>query len=293
MKPKILLALCLAAVLVSCSNNEKAKHVFYIGLDGWGSYTMDCADMPNVRRLMDEGSFTLKKRTVLPSHSASNWASMFMGAGPEIHGFYECCSTTPDLEPRFLSKNGIFPTIFQLLRNREPDAEIGAMYEWKGIEYLIDTLSMSKFANIPQKQLCDSAKAYITAKKPKLAAFIYDDPDHVGHKYGHDTEELYAKMTELDAWIGEILAAIEQAGIMDDSIIIVTSDHGGIKHSHGGTTMMEMETPLIVYGKGIKKGYRFDDISVAQCDVASTMAYIFGLEQPQAWYGRAIKCIFD
>lgn len=291
MKRYIILAVCLAAI--SCTTMEKAEHVFFIGLDGWGSYTMESADMPNVRKLMDEGAYTLKKRTVLPSHSASNWASMFMGAGPEIHGFYECCSTKPDLEPRFLSENGIFPTIFQLLRNMEPEAEIGAIYEWKGIEYLIDTLSMSKYANIPQKHLCDSAKAYIIDKKPKLAAFIYDDPDHVGHRYGHDTDELYAKMEELDARIGELLDAIEQAGIMDDSIIILTSDHGGIKHSHGGTTMMEMETPLIVYGKGIKKGFRFDDISVAQCDVASTIAYIFGLEQPQAWYGRAIKCIFD
>ena len=26
------------------------------------------------------------------------------------------------------------------------------------------------------------------------------------------------------------------------------------------------------------KGFRFDEISVAQCDVASTIAYIFGLE---------------
>ena len=34
--------------------------------------------MPNVKKLMAEGSYTLKKRSVLPSSSAVNWGSMYM-----------------------------------------------------------------------------------------------------------------------------------------------------------------------------------------------------------------------
>jgi len=64
----------------------KAKHVILIGLDGWGSYSVEKADMPVVGKLMEEGAYTLKKRAVLPSSSAVNWASMFMGACPELHG---------------------------------------------------------------------------------------------------------------------------------------------------------------------------------------------------------------
>jgi predicted AlkP superfamily phosphohydrolase/phosphomutase len=37
--------------------------------------------------MMENGSYTLKMRSVLPSSSAVNWASMFMGAGPELHGY--------------------------------------------------------------------------------------------------------------------------------------------------------------------------------------------------------------
>ena len=58
----------------------KAKHVVLIGLDGWGAYSVNKAEMPNVKKLMEEGSYTLKKRSVLPSSSAVNWASMYMGA---------------------------------------------------------------------------------------------------------------------------------------------------------------------------------------------------------------------
>ena len=33
----------------------KAEHVIFIGLDGWGSYSVDKAEMPNVKKLMKEG----------------------------------------------------------------------------------------------------------------------------------------------------------------------------------------------------------------------------------------------
>lgn len=61
---------------------------------------------------MEDGAYTLKKRSALPSSSAINWASMFMGAGPELHGYTEWGSKTPELPSRVLNKNGIFPTVF-------------------------------------------------------------------------------------------------------------------------------------------------------------------------------------
>ena len=82
---------------VSCAAKWRAEHVILIGLDGWGAYSVPKADMPNVKKLMDAGSYTLENRCVLPSSSAVNWASMFMGAGPELHGFTEWGSQKPDL----------------------------------------------------------------------------------------------------------------------------------------------------------------------------------------------------
>ena len=296
MKIKSLFVSALAVLLAVTACTKKTndvEHVFFIGLDGWGAYSVENSEMTNVKQMMQEGSWTLKKRTVLPSSSAPNWAAMFMGVGPEIHGFYECCSHTPDFEPRLTYKNGIFPTVFQILRDKEPDAEIGCVYQWDGIKYLIDTMSVNYYTQASEEDLCEVSKEYIKSKKPRLAAFIYDEPDHVGHTEGHDTPAYYQKINKLDVWIGEIVDAIKEAGIMDNSVIIVTADHGGIDHGHGGRSMMEMETPLIIYGKGIKKGFCFDDVSVMQYDVASTMADLLGVEQPEPWFGRSIKCIFE
>ena len=95
----------------------------------------------------------------------------------------------------------------------------------------------------------------------------------------------------LDGYIARIVAAVKEAGMYDDTIFIITSDHGGIKKGHGGKTMAEMQTPFIIAGKNIKKAGEFQE-SMVQYDVAATMAYIFGLEQPQVWTGRAMKQVF-
>ena len=274
----------------------KAKHVVMIGLDGWGAYSVNKADMLNVKKLMNEGAYTLKKRSVLPSSSAVNWASMYMGAGPELHGYTEWGSQTPELSSRETNKNGIFPTVFSLLRESDPKAEIGCIYEWGGIRYVVDTLALSFEKHIKEatKNPQEAARVgveYIKSARPNLVNIVFDEPDHVGHGEGHDTPAYYKKLTELDGYIGQIVEAVKEAGMLDETIFIVTADHGGIKKGHGGKTMEEMETAFIISGKGVKKGYEFKE-SMMQFDCASTIAYIFGLEQPQVWIGRPMKQVF-
>lgn len=297
---KIIILVCVAACMLSCTTSTvpepKAKHVVFIGLDGWGSYSVEKANMPNVKKLMAEGCYTLQKRAVLPSSSAVNWASMFMGSNPELHGYTTWGSKTPELPSRVIYKNNIYPTVFQLLRDEKPEAEIGCFYEWDGIKYLVDTLSLNHYALAPEYNenptlLCDMSVKYIKEKQPNLVAIIFDNPDHVGHNAGHDTLEYYEKLVELDGYVGQIVKAVEEAGILEETIFIVTSDHGGINKGHGGKTMEEMETPFIISGKNIRQGGEFKE-SMMQFDTGATMATIFNLSQPQAWTGRAMTQVF-
>ncbi len=204
----------------SCTDKNSVKgvkHVVVIGLDGWGAYSMPKANMPNVKKLMEKGSYTLEARSVLPSSSAPNWASMFMGAGPELHGYTTWGSRTPEIPSRVVNGHGIFPTVFQVVREARPDAEIGVFSEWLGIKFLVDTLSLNVYRNTPDYNkypaaLCDSAVKYIKEKRPVLAAFCFDNPDHVGHQIGHDTPAYYEKLEELDGYVGRIVQAVKDAG---------------------------------------------------------------------------------
>lgn len=296
MKKTFLFLIAAFSFLLSGQAAEKAKHVVLIGLDGWGAYSVSKAEIPNIRKMMNEGCYTLKKRSALPSSSAINWASMFMGAGPELHGYTQWGSKVPELPSREVTENGIFPTIFYLLHKARPEAEIGCLYEWEGIKYLADTLALDYHAQAPDynkhpEALCGMAEKYIKEKTPVLLAVCFDNPDHVGHAAGHDTPEYYAKLNELDIYVARIVQAVKDAGMFDETIFIITADHGGINKGHGGKTMQEMETPFIICGKNVKKGGEFSE-SMMQYDVASTIAYIFGLKQPQVWIGRPMKQVF-
>lgn len=302
---KILLFLCCTLLSTNCSstaketsaNTPKVNHVVLIGLDGWGAYSVSKAEMPNIKKLMDEGSYTLKKRSVLPSSSAVNWSSMFMGAGPELHGYTEWYSKTPELPSRVVNKNGIFPTIFSLLRESDPKAEIGCIYEWETIRCLVDTFALNYNKHVSEAEGNPAATAeyaveYIKKAHPNLLAVIIDNPDHVGHAAGHDTPEYYTVLKELDKYVGQIINAVKESGMLDETIFIVTADHGGINKGHGGKSMEEMETAFIISGKNIKKKHEITE-SMMQFDVASTIAHIFKLKQPQVWIGRPVLSAFE
>lgn len=309
MKKTILFAGCallLSFLMAACTSSPETKviekngpkHVILVGFDGWSAYSLNNgADMPTVRQLMAGGAYDLKSRTVLPSSSAVNWASMFMGAGPEIHGYTEWGSRVPELPSRVVNRDNRFPNIFGLYRDKDPNAEIGYIYEWEGMNYLVDTLAINyrqqASMNEENPDGCTPfAVKYIKEKKPNLLAVVFDKPDGTGHSHGWTSPEYYNMINHLDKCLAQIVKAVEDAGIMEETVIIVTSDHGGIDKGHGGKTMDEMERPIIFYGKGIKKGHVIQESTMIY-DTASTIAYMLDVEQPQVWIGRPVTSVFE
>lgn len=274
------------------------KHVIVVGFDGLSAYCITHgADMPTYRKLMNEGAYTVENRSVLPSSSAANWASMFMGASPELHGYTTWGSQTPDLPPRVVNEHGMFPDIFNCVRKLNPEAELGFLFEWNGMRYLVDTLSLDymKQVSLSGDNIEESvapAVNYIKEKKPTLCGVIFDQPDGTGHGKGWESEEYYAMVNHLDKALSKIVKAVEEAGMIDETVFVLTSDHGGIETGHGGKTMKEMQTTIVFSGKGIKHGFQITESTMVY-DIAATIGYMFGIEQPQVWIGRPVYSIFE
>ncbi len=74
----------------------------------------------------------------------------------------------------------------------------------------------------------------------------------------------------------------------DETVILVTSDHGGVGKGHGGETLAELEIPWIAYGKGVKPGVELD-LPINTFDTPATAAWLLGAEIPYAWLGRPVK----
>jgi len=292
---KIILA-CVALLTVACTGTEKkadlTSHVIIIGLDGWGSWCMEKGEAPFIKEMMHEGSWTLNKRAVLPTISGANWAAMMNGTPVESSGITNN-DPAPTFEPLFLTDHDAQPTIFHLLAEQRPNLETGVICEWGDFLNYADTLCLDFFQRIPQASehpdaIVDASVKYIQAKKPTLCFIHIDALDHMGHSYGQGSDEYYAELPLVDDRVRRIVEGIKAAGIYDESIIMVTSDHGHEGTSHGGSSQLEIQTPFVIWGKGIMKNHEIKE-TLIQYDIAATVAKIFNLEVPQSWRGKAME----
>ena len=275
------------------SRSRKVKHVILIGSDGLGAYAFDKAKIPNIRKMMNSGSYSLQARAVLPSSSAVNWASMIMGSGSELHGYTEWGSKTPELPSRIVGEEGIYPSIFSLINDQLPEERMGVSYTWGGIGYLFEKNLVDLDHNgKTDEETAEKAIDFFLNEKPALTFIHFDQPDGAGHGVGHDTPEYYEAVEEIDRLIGMVIEAVEQAGMMEETVIILSSDHGGVDKGHGGKSLLEVEIPWIIYGKGIPANGVLSS-SIVTYDTGSTIAYLLGLEQPQFWTGRPVMEAFE
>jgi arylsulfatase A-like enzyme len=105
------------------------------------------------------------------------------------------------------------------------------------------------------------------------------------------TDLYYQAVTKTDSLIGLVVKAVKDAGIQNNTLLIITADHGGIGYGHGGATTEEAEIAMILSGKMVKKGYRIQQ-QVYTYDLAATIAFALHIVPPYAWTGRPIKSAF-
>lgn len=309
--PRIkLVFLLLPCIFVSCENVDVSTydytqdcsitesistplHVFLIGLDGWGSYSLPKADMPTIKRMMTNGAWQLAARDVYPSISAPNWESMFTGSTPVFHGYTSNTGRNPTFQSVIIDEYNYFPNIFTLIRKMRPNCKIASFYEWSGIEDFYPASIIDTHQNIADlsanPDAVDTITAYIETIKDEQLTFTFvhfDGADHAGHHNGHDTQGYYTLLNTIDGLIKKIENAINGNNMTDNAIFIFSSDHGGINFGHGGDTHEEREIPIVVYGKNIKSGFVISN-GLNIYDIAPTISEIFGISKPSVWLGNS------
>ena len=277
------------------SNHPKPQHVIVIGVDAMSPDGIINAHTPNLDQFMAQGAYTLNARGVLPTSSSSNWASMVSGAGPEQHGITSNGWERDDrnFPPVVTGVEEIFPTIFGVTKEQNPKMKLGAIYTWGGFGRLIERSVLDHDVNEESDVLTiKNAVSYIKDEKPNFLFIHLDHVDHVGHSKGHKTEAFYHAVEEADRQIGMVVQATQDAGISQETIFIVSADHGGIGYGHGGESIDELEIPFLIYGKGVKKGYLIKN-KIYTYDNAATVAYLLQVIQPYAWIGKPVKVAFQ
>ena len=250
------------------------KHVIIIGVDGAGNFHRNC-NTPNMDGIFAEGAYTDYCRASSPSISAQCWGAMLIGVKPYVHKL-----TNDSISAKPYTSDE-YPTIFRYVREAHHDAELGAFCNWypiyEGIiEKNIGVTTAKGDDDVLTPKICD----YIKDKKPELLFIQFDSVDHAGHAYGYGKDAYLKAIEKVDSYVGDIYGAICDAGILDDTLLILTADHGGINTSHGGASEEEMNTYFAAIGKTVNKNPSLD---VKGRDIAAIVAYALGVEGNEKW----------
>ncbi len=103
----------------------------------------------------------------------------------------------------------------------------------------------------------------------------------------YDEEVLF-----VDHELGRFFAALESRGMRDESLVVLTSDHGEEFFEHGGFEhghdLFEelIRVPLIVWGPGVGAGKESTPVSIA--DIAPTIVDACGAEPPPGMFGKSL-----
>ena len=98
----------------------------------------------------------------------------------------------------------------------------------------------------------------------------------------------------VDAQVGRLMDSLERNGVANNTVIILTSDHGhdlferhGIGKHGNSVYNEELTVPLIIYFPDI--GPMEIDYHVSHIDVLPTVVDLLGLEMPEEFLGRPMQ----
>ena len=118
----------------------------------------------------------------------------------------------------------------------------------------------------------------------------------------HSDEELrlirksyYASITWVDEAIGRIIDKLEEKGLLDDTLIIYSSDHGDNLGDHGMWQKCNFfessaHVPLLLAGPGIPSGRKIDT-PVSHLDINPTILTAMGCSVPEEMRGQDLVAL--
>jgi predicted AlkP superfamily pyrophosphatase or phosphodiesterase len=302
---KALVTLSVLIVASIAHAEHRADHVFIISFDGGKPAVIAESEMPVIKKLAAEGAVTWSASTIFPSKTLPSHTSMLTGVGPDKHQVL-----WNNYEP--IRGKVKVPTVFTVAR--EHDKTFGtAMFPGKAkFIHLFQPGSLDVFdfngpmednkalpgteeiekAIVPAQSVAKAASAYIVSKKPNLTFIHFPDPDSAGHKSGWGSPQQKEAFKVSDQALGQIVKAIEQAGIADSSVMIISADHGGHDKTHGLDIPDDMHIPWIAWGKGVKKNYTITG-KVTTYDSAATALWLLDVPLPANFDGKPVTEAFE
>jgi len=286
----------LIAAPTFAGDSPRAQHVFIISFDQGNPDLIQTNDLPTFNTMASEAARTWSAYTVVPSITLPAHTSMLTGVGLQAHQV---------LWNSYAPEKGFVkvPTIFSLAKQR---GLVTAMFVGKEkFKHLDVPGSLDVFAwPQPEDDAAAIAKTFaaqVGRLKPNLCFIHFRDADTSGHKYGAYSPEKIQALKDCDAGLKIIKDAIAAAGLIENSVIILTADHGShdvknkegkISGTHGTAETGDVQIPWVAWGKSVKKNFVVTT-PVVQYDTAATALWLLGVPYPESFWGRPVTSAFE
>jgi predicted AlkP superfamily pyrophosphatase or phosphodiesterase len=264
-----------ASVTITPTPERAIKRVIILSIDGLRPDAIELAPMPNLLELMKTSAYSLTAQTIRPSATLPAHSSMLTGLCPSKHGV--------DWND-YIPQNGIAQgtDLFDLshaagLQN--------VMYVGKEkLQQVTDASNIDRFVFINDRDKVVMQTLLADFPQDFGVLFIhFATTDDMGHEYGWLSPEQLSVVFRADEAIGSLLNELDARGLRDETLLIITADHGGHGMTHGTSRPEDMTIPWIASGPGIKAGELTTPIQTM--DTAATAAYALGLPIPPEWDG--------
>ena len=252
-----------------------ARRVLILSIDGLRPDAIALAPMPNLLALMESSAYTLNAQTVHPSVTLISHTSMLTGLCPSKHGVY-----WNDYLPLLGYAKGT--DLFDLA---DATGMQTVMYVGKEkLRQITEPSSTDVFTYINDRDLVITEQLIANFPQDFRLLFVhFPTPDWMGHEYGWLSWQQLSVIFRADEALGQILAELSARGLREETLIIITADHGGHETTHGSSQPEDMTIPWIANGAGIKPGQLTTQVHTM--DTAATAAFALGLPIPAEWDG--------
>jgi predicted AlkP superfamily pyrophosphatase or phosphodiesterase len=251
--------------------------VLIIGIDGCRPDALLAAKTPNIDKCWCNGAFSFHAETDTKTKSGPCWTSMLTGVWSTKHGILNNSYSVPSKHPHF----------FQRLKILKPGHKTASIVQWEPIH----TILPSDYVNVKQSEKTDSAVVEVVAKilsssnNPDAVFVQLDDVDHAGHAhgYGPHVSKYLDSIESSDKLVGKIIDALTSRDSYEQEnwLIIISTDHGGIRKGHGGATAQESTVFFIAHGRSVQNGELPKKVAVV--DVAVTAMAHLGITIDPKW----------
>ena len=111
-------------------------------------------------------------------------------------------------------------------------------------------------------------------------------PDPTPEQMRRQRQHYFANVTMIDTQVGNLIAALERRGALDNTVIIFTTDHGDCLNDHGHSQKWSMfeqsvHVPCIVWAPGLGVKPRKSDALASLMDIGPTILEFAGLDVPE------------